>query len=64
MSQAKYEETPRAKDVILLNRERRNHYLLGLPNTGQQPDSPKAVADGNVHCAEANHYLHEIKLNQ
>jgi len=32
------EETPRAKDVILLKRERRDHYLLALPNISEPPN--------------------------
>jgi hypothetical protein len=62
LSQLKFEETPKAKDVILLNRERRNHYLWSLPNVGSM-DSPKQEAESKMHVQEADKYLADIKFN-
>lgn len=55
------EETPRAKDVILLKRERRDHYLLALPNVSEPANMDQ---EAKTHSEQARKYLEEIKLAQ
>jgi len=55
------EETPRAKDVILLKRENRDHYLLALPNIAEAANFD---AESKIYSEHAKKYLEEIKIAQ
>jgi hypothetical protein len=61
LSQLKMEETPRAKDVILLKRENRDHYLLALPNIAEAANFD---AESKIYSEHAKKYLEEIKIAQ